>query len=97
MATLKRDDIVKLAQLARLELSDAEIEEFAPELTEILRYVEQLQTVDVSDLQPTQQVTGLVNVTRDDEVVDYGYEAKDLLKNVPAVKDDLIKVKRIIN
>ena len=96
MAKLKRDDILKLANLARLDLSDAEIEEFALELSDILQYVEQLQSVDVSGLQPTNQVTGLTNVTRPDEIVDYGYEPKELLKNVPAVQDDQIKVKRIL-
>jgi aspartyl-tRNA(Asn)/glutamyl-tRNA(Gln) amidotransferase subunit C len=96
MAKLKRDDIVKLAHLARLDLSEEEIVEFTAELSEILQYVEQLQRVDVDGLLPTQQVTGLTNVTRSDEVVDYGYAPSELLKNVPNVKDDLIKVKRII-
>jgi aspartyl-tRNA(Asn)/glutamyl-tRNA(Gln) amidotransferase subunit C len=96
MAKLKRDDIVKLAHLARLDLSEEEIEEFTAELSEILQYVEKLQNVDVADLRPTNQVTGLTNVTRKDEVIDYGYQPKDLLKNVPAVQNDLIKVKRIL-
>ena len=96
MAKLKRDDIVRLAYLARLDLSEEEIEEFTGELSEILQYVEQLQSVDVADLRPTNQVTGLTNVTRKDEIIDYGYQPKDLLKNVPSLQDDLIKVKRII-
>jgi aspartyl-tRNA(Asn)/glutamyl-tRNA(Gln) amidotransferase subunit C len=96
MAKLNRDDILKLAHLARLELTEEEVEEFAGELSAILEYVEQLQGVDITGLAPTNQVTGLTNVTRKDEIVDYGYAPKDLLKNVPTVKDDLIKVKRII-
>jgi aspartyl-tRNA(Asn)/glutamyl-tRNA(Gln) amidotransferase subunit C len=96
MAKLTRDDILKLARLARLDLTDDEIEEFSGELSEILQYVEQLSTVDVKGLEPTNQVTGLTNVMRDDEVRDYGYEAADLLKNVPQTKDDLIKVKRML-
>jgi aspartyl-tRNA(Asn)/glutamyl-tRNA(Gln) amidotransferase subunit C len=96
MAKLKRDDLLKLAQLARLDLDEKEIEEFTSELSAILGYVEQLQNVDVAGLKPTNQVTGLVSVTRDDEIRDYGYKPKDLLKNVPILKDDLIKVKRII-
>jgi len=96
MAKLKRDDILKLAQLARLDLDEDEISEFTSELSAILGYVEQLQNVDTTGLKPTNQVTGLLSVTRDDEIRDYGYEPKDLLKNVPTVKDDLIKVKRII-
>jgi len=96
MADLSRDDIIKLAALARLDLSDDEIAEYSQELTEILQYVEQLQSVNVDGLQPTNQVTGLTNVMRDDKIVDYGYDPKDLLKNVPTVESDHIKVKRMI-
>lgn len=96
MADLSREDVIKLAALARLDLSDDEIAEYSQELTEILHYVEQLQDVDVTGLQPTNQVTGLINVMRDDEIVDYGYDPKDLLKNVPEIENDQIKVKRMI-
>ncbi len=96
MTKLTRDDVLKLAQLARLELSDEEIEAFSGELTEILQYVEQLQSVDVAGLKPTNQVTGLTNVTRADEVRSYGYKPADLLKQVPEVEADQIKVKRMI-
>lgn len=96
MADLTRDDVLKLARLARLDLTDEEIEQFSKELTAILHYVEQLQAVDVTGLEPTNQVTGLTNVTRNDEVINYGYAPKELLKNVPAVLDDHIKVKRMI-
>lgn len=97
MADLTRDDILKLAQLARLDLTDDELAKYSRELTAILHYVEQLQNVDVAGLKPTNQVTGLTNVMRDDTAVDYGYEPLDLLKNVPQVQDNQIKVKRMIN
>ncbi len=96
MADLSHDDVLKLARLARLNLTDEEVAEFAGELTEILHYVEQLQAVDVAGLKPTNQVSGLVNVMRKDEVVDYGYVPKELLKNVPKVQDDHLHVKRMI-
>ncbi|TAH33966.1 Asp-tRNA(Asn)/Glu-tRNA(Gln) amidotransferase subunit GatC [Candidatus Saccharibacteria bacterium] len=96
MATLTRDDVLKLARLARISLSDAEVEEFSGELSAILQYVEQLSSVDVEGLKPTNQVTGLTNVMRKDEVIDYGYAPADLLKNVPAVENNQLKVKRMI-
>lgn len=96
MATITREDVLKLAQLSRLGLNDEEVEEFSKELTEILKYVEQLGSVDIEGLEPTSQVTGLTNVTRKDEVKNYGYEPLDLLKNVPAVENNQIKVKRMI-
>lgn len=96
MSKLTRDDVLKLAQLARLELTDEEVESFATELSDILRYVEQLSSVDIDGLAPTNQVTGLTNVTRADETRDYGYQPADLLNNVPAVKDNQIKTKRMV-
>lgn len=96
MTKLTREDILRLAQLVRIDLTDAEIEEFTLEFSEILQYVEQLQAVDVAGLKPTTQVTGLVNVMRDDEERDYGYKSADLLKNVPEVENGQIKAKRMI-
>lgn len=96
MAQLSNEDILKLAKLSRLGLTADEVEEFKEELNAILGYVEQLSTVDVSGLAPTSQVTGLTNITRDDEVKDYGYETNDLLQNVPRTQGDLIKVNRMI-
>jgi aspartyl-tRNA(Asn)/glutamyl-tRNA(Gln) amidotransferase subunit C len=59
MAKLTREDVLKLAALARINLSDVEVEEFSEELSAILQYVEQLSSVDVAGLAPTNQVTGL--------------------------------------
>lgn len=96
MAKLTREDVLKLARLARLELTEEEIEEFSGELTAILQYVEQLQRVDIKGLEPTNQVTGLTNVTRPDEVRDYGYKPEKLLENLPAKQANQIKVKRML-
>ena len=96
MSKLSREDVLKLARLARISLSEEEVDTYANELSAILGYVEQLSSVDVSGLQPTNQVTGLTNVMREDEVRHYGYEPHDLLKNVPATQDDQLKVKRMI-
>lgn len=96
MADLSRDDVLKLAQLARLDVSDAEADSFVPELSAILGYVEQLQNVDIADLMPTNQVTGLQNVMRDDTPIDYGYEPSDLLANAPKTEKQMLKVKRMI-
>jgi len=96
MADLTRDDVLKLARLARLTITDEEIEQYRKELSDILQYVAQLQQVDVSGLQPTTQVTGLTNVMREDEVIDYGSSPDALLRIVPNTQDRLIKVKRMI-
>jgi aspartyl-tRNA(Asn)/glutamyl-tRNA(Gln) amidotransferase subunit C len=96
MSKLSRDDVLKLARLSRLRLTDDEIERFSEELSAILDYVETLNSVDVTGLQPTYQLTGLKNVVRVDKEKDYGYKPADLLKNAPAVEKNQFKVKRVI-
>jgi aspartyl-tRNA(Asn)/glutamyl-tRNA(Gln) amidotransferase subunit C len=96
MADLTRDDVLKLARLARLTITDEEVEKYRTELSEILKYVEQLKNVDVTGLKPTTQVTGLKNVMREDKVVDYGVAPDDLVRIAPSKQDRLIKVKRMI-
>ena len=96
MAELTRDDVIHLASLAKLALTDDEIERFRGEISRILDYVEQLQAVDISGLEPTSQVTGLLNVERRDEIKSYGYDPKSLLDNVPEVEDSQIKVRRVL-
>lgn len=92
---LSREDVLKLARLSRLRLSDDEITKYQNELSAILDYVEQLDSVDVDGLKPTYQVTGLTNVFRKDEVTDQ-IEKKELMKNIPSSEGDHIKVNRMI-
>jgi len=96
MSKLTREDVLKLARLSRLKLTDEEIAKYQTELSEILDYVEMLDKVDVTGLEPTYQVTGLKNITREDELIDYGPTASDLLKNAPSVADNQFKVKRVL-
>lgn len=96
MAKLEKKDVLKLAQLAKLHLNDEEIERYQKEIAVILDYVEQLQTIDLDDVIPTYQVTGLTNVMRPDEVRDYGVSPQELLKNAPATEAGHIKVKRVL-
>lgn len=96
MAKLSTDDVLKLAQLARLKLTDQEVDKFSTEIGSILEYVEQLQNVDITNIEPTLQVTGLTNVMRDDQIINYGPTPDDLLKNAPASENNHIKVKRML-
>lgn len=96
MTKLSRDDVLRLARLARLQISEEEIALYQNELSSILQYVEHMQKADVTGLQPTTQVTGLTNVMRDDTVVDYGVTPDQLLRLAPRTEDRQIKVKRMI-
>ncbi len=96
MTKITDADIRKLARLSRLKLTEAEIPKYKQEISQIVQFVEQLQVVELGDEQPTSQVTGLVNVTRADALLDYGTSRDALLKNAPAIEDGQIKVKRMI-
>lgn len=96
MSKLSRDAVLKLAHLSRLKLTDEEVERFREQLAEILNYVKQLEKADTSELEPTYQVTGLTNVTRQDEPVAYQAKPADLLKNAPFVEKDQFKVRRVL-
>lgn len=96
MTKLSRDDVLKLAKLARLHLKEDEIDQFTEEISAILDYVKQLQDVDLDGIEPTYQVTGLKNVYREDEPVEYEAKPDELLKNVPQTEKGYIKVRRVL-
>jgi len=83
MTKLSSDDVRHIAKLARLTISDEEVEKFAGELSTILDYIEKLQDVDTKDIQPTEQVTGMNNAFRDDEITDSQTTPEELLACSP--------------
>ncbi len=68
MTALTKDQVRHIAKLARLTLTEAEVEKFAKEMTSILQYVDMLTEVDTKNVQPTAQVTGQTNVFREDAI-----------------------------
>jgi aspartyl-tRNA(Asn)/glutamyl-tRNA(Gln) amidotransferase subunit C len=96
MAKVSKDDVQHLARLARIAISTAEAEQITNELDAILGYVEQLQNVDTKDIKPTNQVTGLSDVWRKDEVKPSPLSREQLLANTPHTKDGYIKVKKVL-
>lgn len=94
---LSKNEIEHIAKLARLELSDEELNKYGNQLSNILKYVEQLQEVDISHVEPTAQVTGLFNVFRKDEIVDWDKSEIDAaLKDSPESDERFVKTKRIL-
>lgn len=81
-------EIDHLANLARLGLSQKEKEVLRKELASILAYVNKLQEVDTKNIEPTAQVTGLVNVMREDEVKDFPARLFDGGLKIKKVFDD---------
>ena len=94
---LDKKQIVHIAKLARLELTDEELEKYGSQISAILGYIEQLQEVDVDNVEPTAQVTGLTNSWRDDEALDWPKDENILaLNDAPGKEGRNIKVKRVL-
>jgi aspartyl-tRNA(Asn)/glutamyl-tRNA(Gln) amidotransferase subunit C len=84
-----------IARLARIAVTEAEVEALAPELNNILGWVEQLQEVDVAGVEPMTAVIPNSLRLRDDEVTD-GDRRDDVLKNAPAAEHGFFAVPKVI-
>ncbi len=96
MTQISRDDVLYLAQLSSLELDETEIDGLQADLSNILGYVQQLDKLDTTNVEPTYQVTGLSSVWRDDTVIDFGISRQELLALSPEVVDNQIKVPKVL-
>ena len=88
-------DVRYVAQLARLDLSDAEIAKFQSQLGQVLAHVEKLGRVDVSGVEPTAHANQVVNVFRADEPRDW-FTSQDALSNAPRSANGLFVVPKVI-
>jgi len=79
-------DVCHVAKLANLPLKDEEKEKFEKQLSEILSYVEKLKEVDTKNVETTSQVTGLENITREDETSP-SLTQEEALSNTPLRQD----------
>jgi aspartyl-tRNA(Asn)/glutamyl-tRNA(Gln) amidotransferase subunit C len=88
-------DIKYVAHLARLALTTEEEQKIGAQLGDVLRYIEKLKEVDVSDVEPTAHAFPLVNVTRPDEVRP-SLTNEEALGNAPATANGLFMVPKIV-
>ena len=93
---LTKEDIKRIADLARLKLTTKEKFLYAKQLTVVLDYIEMLNEVDTTDVPETCQVTGLQDVVREDVVESCDEETrKKLINQFPSKLGDLLKVKAV--
>jgi aspartyl-tRNA(Asn)/glutamyl-tRNA(Gln) amidotransferase subunit C len=88
------EEVKKLGELARIELSESDLIKFQKELSQILNYVEDLKQVNTEGLEIVSQVTGLENVLRIDEHEELA-TPKSLLGQVPTTSQGYVKVKSL--
>jgi aspartyl-tRNA(Asn)/glutamyl-tRNA(Gln) amidotransferase subunit C len=92
---ISRDEVAHLADLARIDLSDAELDHLAPQLTVILESVASISGVAGDDVPPTSHALPLTNVFRED-VVEPCLTPEQALSGAPAVEEQRFSVPRIL-
>ena len=93
--SLGSEEVKKIAHLARLEISDADVPEYAKNLSDILDFVEQMSSVDTSDVVPMAHPLELPQRLRVDEVQEQ--DQRELFQSVaPQVEDGLYLVPKVI-
>ena len=92
---ISREDVLQVARLARLELSEPELEKMREQLNSILTYIDRLKELDVAGVEPTSHAVPMVNVMRDDVVVP-SFPREEMLANAPDRVGDFFRVPRII-
>lgn len=88
-------NVSHIAKLANLPLKPQEKEKFEKQLSETLSYIEKLNTINTEGVEPTSQVTGLENVTREDEIKP-SLTQNDALSNTKSQRNALFKVELIL-
>ncbi len=92
---LSKEEVSRIAELARLKLDDGEVEKFTTQLSYILEQFQILQEVDTTDIPPTAQATPIKNVLRKDEVKP-SLSVEEVLANAPDREGDFLRINTVL-
>jgi aspartyl-tRNA(Asn)/glutamyl-tRNA(Gln) amidotransferase subunit C len=92
---ITREDVVKVAELARLEFGEEELVRFTEQLGNILTYIGKLNELDTKDVEPTSHVLDLATPLRDDTVEEW-LTVGEALENAPQEEDGFFVVPQVI-
>ena len=93
---IKREDIIHLAQLSDFAVSDEEVKRLTSDIRGIIKYVSQLDELDVSEVEPTYQVFEMENVWRADEIIEQDASREELIALAKESKDNQVKVPKVL-
>lgn len=94
---LTKEEILHIASLARIGLTEKDVEKYQHDLSDILDYFKKLEEVDVEGVEPIGHITGMQNNFRSDKSEDFGSIGREqIMSNAPKVKDGYIKVKSVL-
>ena len=96
MSKISKDEVKKVAQLARLELNKSEINNHAEQLEKILEYIKQLEKIDTDNVPCTTRAIEVINAFRKDERMNYG-DTEEILDLAPSRENQFFKVPKIIS
>lgn len=91
---INKEEVKHVAKLARLELTDEEVNKYSQQLGSILEYVEQMNEVDTTGIEPMPHAIPVYNVMRED-VVKYEQTKEELMANAPFEEDGFFRVPKI--
>ncbi len=92
---ISKDDVIKVAELARLEFGEEELEKFTEQLGKILTYIEKLNELDTENVEPTSHVLDIATPLREDVVEDW-LEPAEAVENAPEEEDGFFVVPKVI-
>ena len=96
MADITRDEVIHIAKLSMLNLSENEIEGYTKDMQNILGYAEMINALETADIDETIGATEQKNVFRKDEIVEFK-SREDLLQNAPSQDEGMFRIPKVIN
>ena len=98
MQKLTKRDVEHVAKLAKLDLTNEEIDKYLKQLSSVIDYISELSEVNTESVEPTSQTTGLENIHRPDEVNEKNCLSQDqALSGIDKAHNGYFKVKAILN
>lgn len=92
---LNKEEVKKIAALSRIGINNEEVEKYQKDLSAVLDYFKKLEELDTSNINPIEHITGVNNITREDNVGEFE-ERKEIIKLFPEEKDGYDKVKSVL-
>ncbi len=93
--SVSKEDVKHIAVLSRLTVPESELEKFTEQFNQILDYVDKMQKLDTTGIEPTASILPVTNVFREDVALS-GVSHEEALKNAPAVHNGGFKVPRVL-
>lgn len=93
--SISKEEVLHIAALSRLDLTDKELEKYTTDLSNIVDYANELAKVDIEGVKPTAHILDIKNIFREDNV-DSSYDREKILQNAPTKAAGCITVPKVV-